>query len=366
MTMAKINFKSVQERVWKAVSAVAAVVIMLFIICFMLVADVIILVAYPVYATLAPESASNKKGVSWLLHWRWLDNVIDGKDNADHPFDWFCAVVSFLDEIIVTLWSWVAAWTAPMCIRYHFIDNINLHSKKVQKKYFEMCCEGTQINLLKYGKLDEDVKAELFKDGYSDVFVKAGKITDEQFQQLGISQIIRYAQLHSLSTFKMKQLIFKADDLKVAHEVTRIIRKDGLSIEVLNWFHNNVEPTRLCYQTVKSALKEHEQGVTVCTLQTGDFSGETKFVAYLKRNNGLTEYAQYCMSVNQYIIFHREGYKLAQGVVNAILKNVAKGENSPSYPFIAKFVEFGEISDSNEVAHDIIASSEVLTKIVYA
>ncbi|MBR3661885.1 MAG: hypothetical protein IKN67_01240 [Alphaproteobacteria bacterium] len=364
--MAKINFKKMFEFVCDVLSFVAALVCVIIAICAMFVADFVALFIYPVYMTLAPRKAAEVDSISGWIGWEWLEDMCELKNNLSWPISWLNMALHFMDAVVIALLSWVTAWTAPMKIRFWFIDAVNLHKPHIQKKFFKMSDEGAQINLLKYGKLDEDVKAELFKDGYSDVFVKAGKITDEQFQQLGISQLIRYAQLHSLSTFKMKQLIFKADDLKVANEVTRIIRKDGLSIEVLNWFHNNVEPTRLCYQTVKSALKEHEQGVTVCTLQTGDSSGETKFVAYLKRNNGLTEYAQCCMSVNQYIIFHREGYKLAQGVVNAILKNVAKGENSPSYPFIAKFVEFGEISDSNEVAHDIIASSEVLTKIVYA
>ena len=366
MTMAKNNFKKFVEFVCDVLSFVAALVCMVIAICAMLVADVVAIFIYPVYMTLWPEKAAKVDSISGWIGFEWLEDMCELKHNISWPFSWLNMVLHFMDAVVIALLSWVTAWTAPMRIRFWFIDNVSIHKPNIQKKYFQMSDEGGKINLIKYGHLDKDVLLELFRENH-EPFIKAGKIEDDWFLALGIEECIRYSQLHTLGAYKMKAMLNKADDLRITHEVTRVIRLNGLSVEVLNWFHGNIKPERSAYQTIKSALKDHEQAVTVLALQTGEQKDGDKFVEYIRLNHGLGKYAQKAMSKYQYMTFHKEGYKLEAEVINSKLRDVAKeGFSSKSAHFIPMFVEYKEIAADNEVAHDLIASSEVLTKMVYA
>ncbi len=364
--MAKINFKKFYEFGCDVLSFVVALICVIIAICAMLVADAVALFAYPVYATLAPRKAADIDSISEWIGFGWLEDMCELKHNLSWPFSWLNMVLHFMDAVVIALLSWVTAWTAPMKIRFWFIDNVSIHKPHTQKKYFQMSDEGGKINLIKYGHLNKDVLLELFRENH-EPFIKAGKIEDDWFLALGIEECIRYSQLHTLGAYKMKCMLNKADEPRIAGEVTRVIRLNGLSVEVLNWFHCDIKPERSAYQTIKSALKDHEQAVTVLALQTGTQTDADKFVEYIRLNHGLGKYAQKAMSKYQYQLFHKEGYKLEAEVINSKLRDAAKnGFSSESAHFIPMFVEYKEIAADNEVAHDLIASSEVLTKIVYA
>lgn len=363
--MAK-NFKKLFERVCNVLTFVTALVCVIIVICAMLVADAVALFAYPVYTTLAPRKAADIDSISEWIGFEWLEDVCGLKYNLSWPFSWLNMVLHFMDIVVIALCGWVTAWTAPMKIRFWFIDAVNLHKPHIQKKYFQMSDEETKINLIKHGNLHKDVLFELFQENH-EPFIKAGKIEDDWFLALGIKEIIRYSQLHTLGAYKMKYMLNKADEPRIAGEVTRVVRLNGLSVEVLNWFHCNIQPEQSVYQTIKAALKDHEQAVTVFALQTGEQKDADKFVEYIRLNHGLGKYAQKTMSKYQYMTFHKEGYKLEAEVVNSKLRDVAKeGFSSKSAQFVPMFVEYKEIAADNEVAHDLIASSEVLTKMVYA
>lgn len=364
--MAKSNFKKFFEFGCDVLSFIAALVCMVIAICAMLVADAVALFAYPVYATLAPRKAADVDSISGWIGIGWLEDMCELKHNISWPFSWLNMVLHFMDAVVIALLSWVTAWTAPMRIRFWFIDNVSIHKPHTQKKYFQMSDEGGKINLIKYGHLNKDVLLELFRENH-EPFIKAGKIEDDWFLALGIEECIRYSQLHTLGAYKMKAMLNKADEPRIAGEVTRVIRLNGLSVEVLNWFHCDIKPERSAYQTIKSALKDHEQAVTVLALQTGTQTDADKFVEYIRLNHGLGKYAQKAMSRYQYQLFHKEGYKLEAEVINSKLRDAAKnGSSSESAQFVPMFVEYKEIAADNEVAHDLIASSEVLTKMVYA
>lgn len=366
--MAKINFKNFMRVVYVVFGYTVVLLCMVIAVCAMLAADVIALFVYPLYATLAPKQAADIDSISGWIGFKWLKDLceIGTEYNLPWPINWLHLMLNFLDNVVIVFLKWVAAWTAPMRIRFWFIDVVNIHKPSIQKKYFQMSNDREKIELIKYGRLDKDVLLDLFRENH-ELFIKAGKVEDEWFCALGIEESIRYSTLYTLSACKMKVMLQRSDDVRVAGEVVRIIRRNGLSVEVLNFFHVNIKPERVAYKSIKNALKDHEQAVTVLTLQTGVKADSEKFVEYIKLNNGLGTYAQTLMSVYQYRLFRNEGYKMDTEVVNSKLRAVARdGYSSRSAHFIPAFVQYHEIADNDEVARDIIASSEVLTKMIYA
>lgn len=343
---------------------VVIIVVSILTIVFLLVADVIALLVYPVYAWHCPHNASMENSLVSVLNWSWLVDIVNPGNSyrSSLLLKFFQGIMRPIDAIVVKFWNWVFFHTAPMKKRKFFIDEMGNRlqelPEKVQSKYFRKVDFDRKVYLVRNNMLSPSLLPQLYEEEKR-AFVYAGKITDEQFENLCEDLIRLYCAHNDLSLQKQHSLVQKAVmfPAHLGSVLKRYILRKGLHPSAVEYFYictKHLEKMSNDLLEIPVALQLRQDLTTV--LQSKEENNA--FANYLKHRGMLGYEAQVEMKPWQYKIFHEQGFKMEPKAVYAKLARVNKTEEATE--FVALMMSFGEF-EGDDVATHQVAGSEKLT-----
>lgn len=352
---------------------VITVVFSVIALVFLLVANLIAAVVYPFWACHRPMEAAETNSLSSWLNWEWLDKVVDPTESGismNATKELCLKVLRPIDRSVVVFWNRILASCAPMSVRKHFIDAMgeqiqNRCSLETQHKYFNVVDKDRKVYLVQHNMLAPELLDELFKESKDnkDVFVEAGKISDEQMKYLYDSQIAKLAKDSVLSTAKQYTLIDRvfACPGSMANVLNDYIIRNGLHPGVVRHFYEkfkNISEPRSELVAVTAYLQFRQDLVMVqktagCTSYSAEAAGLKK---YLKERQDLGYDAAVELNCWQYELLHSLGMTLHPQVIYAKLARVNK--NDDCYNCTALIMAYEKLDD---VAMGMIAGDEKLT-----
>ncbi len=352
---------------------VITVVFSVIALVFLLVANLIAAVVYPFWACCRPFDAANTNSLASWLNWDWLERAVDpteSRTSLSATKELCRKMLRPIDRSVVVFWNRILASCAPMSVRQYFISAMgeqiqNRCSLETQRKYFNVVDKDRKVYLVQHNMLAPELLDELFKESNDnkDVFVKAGKISDEQMKYLYDSQIAKLAKDSVLSTAKQYTLIDRvfACPTDMAQILNDYIMKNGLHPGVIRHFYEkfkNIQNPRSDLVAVTAHLQFRQDLVMVqktagCTSYSAEAVGLKK---YLKERQDLGYDAAVELNCWQYELLHSLGMTLHPQVIYAKLARVNK--NDDCYNCTALIMAYEKLDD---VAMGMIAGDEKLT-----
>jgi hypothetical protein len=364
------NFKSALK---SASVNVIAVVFSVMTLIFLLAANIIAVVIYPFWACHRPMEAAETNSLSSWLGWDWLDKVVDPTESSvslSTTKELCRKILRLVDRLVVVIWNRIMTNCAPMSVRKHFISAMGEQiqkrcSTKTQRKYFNVVGKDRKVYLVQHNMLAPELLDELFKESKDnkDVFVEAGKISDEQMKYLYDSQIAKLAKDSVLSTAKQYTLIDRvfACPGSMANVLNDYIIRNGLHPGVIRHFYEkfkNIQNPRSELVAVTAYLQFRQDLVMVqktagCTSYSAEAVGLKK---YFMERQDLGYDAAVELNCWQYELLHSLGMTLHPQVIYAKLARVNK--NDDCYNSTALIMAYEKLDD---VAMGMIAGDEKLT-----
>lgn len=352
---------------------VFAVIFSVATLLFLLAANIIAAVVYPFWACHRPMEAAETNSLSSWLNWEWLDKVVDPTESSvslSTTKELCRKMLRPIDRSVVVFWNRILASCAPMSVRKHFIDAMGNRiqencSLETQRKYFNVVDKDRKVYLVQHNMLAPELLDELFKESKDnkDVFVEAGKISDEQMKYLYDSQIAKLAKDSVLSTAKQYTLIDRvfACPGSMANVLNDYIIRNGLHPGVVRHFYEkfkNIQNPRSELVAVTAYLQFRQDLVMVqktagCTSYSAEAVGLKK---YFMERQDLGYDAAVELNCWQYELLHSLGMTLYPQVIYAKLARVNK--NDDCYNCTALIMAYEKLDD---VAMGMIAGDEKLT-----
>lgn len=365
--------KSIKSALKSAGVNVFAVIFSVATLLFLLAANIIAAVVYPFWACHRPMEAAETNSLSSWLNWDWLDKAVDPTESGismNATKELCLKVLRPVDRSVIVMWNYILTNCAPMSMRQHFISAMgNMISEncsiETQRKYFNVVDKDRKVYLVQHNMLTPELLDELFKESKDnkDIFVEAGKISDEQMRYLYDSQIAKLAKDSVLSTAKQYLLVDRAfscptDMVDVLNDY---IMRNGLHPGVIRHFYEkfkNISNPRPEMASVISYLQFREDLVMVkqtagCTSYSAEAVGLKK---YFESHQGLGYDAAVELNCWQYELLHSLGMTLHPQVIYAKLARVNK--NDDCYNCTALIMAYEKLDD---VAMGMIAGDEKLT-----
>ena len=336
-------------------------------------ANIIAAVVYPFWACRRPMEAAETNSLSSWLNWEWLDQAVDPTEShtSMSATKELCRkILRPVDRLVVVIWNRIMTNCAPMSVRKHFIDAMGNRiqencSLETQRKYFNVVDKDRKVYLVQHNMLAQELLDELFNENNDnkDVFVKAGKISDEQMKYLYDSQIAKLAKDSVLSTAKQYTLIDRvfACPTDMAQILNDYIIRNGLHPSVVRHFYEkfkNISEPRSELVAVTAYLQFRQDLVMVqktagCTSYSAEAVGLKK---YFKERQDLGYDAAVELNCWQYELLHSLGMTLHPQVIYAKL---ARGnKNDDCFNCTALVMAYEKLDD---VAMGMIAGDEKLT-----
>lgn len=359
------------------------VIISVLTMAFLVVADIVALVVYPIWAWKNPFEASNADFLSEVLGWSVLYDIVNPRKHypCNKFMEFFRYFMRPLDAVVIRLWNaWFLAHS-PMKKRRYFIDRLGNQlqklPEKVQEKYFYEVDFDRKVYLLQRNMLSPSViellnKKEFvrkegnlcYAGGNINAFIHAGKITDADFQNLLLEDVKTFSEKFDLSLNKQCHLIRQAFKLSDYVAVLRAyIMRKGLHPSAVKLFYDlygGKKHEDKAITSIPVALQCRQDLVTVQqTIANCHHSTDCGvFSKYLKQRGKLGYEAQLAMLPWQYELFHKAGLKLTP---NAVYEKLAKvNKNNDTIRFVELMMKYGEI-DGNDIAMHQIAGDEKLS-----
>jgi hypothetical protein len=353
--------------------SVAIVIFSLVTLIFLLAANIIAAVIYPFWACHRPWKAAETKSLASWLNWDWLERAVDPTESSislSTTTELCRKILRPVDRLVVVIWNRIMTNCAPMSMRQHFISAMGEQiqkrcSLKTQRKYFEIVDKDRKVYLVQHNMLSPELLDELFKESKDnkDVFVEAGKISDEQVKYLYDNQIAKLAKSSVLSTAKQYTLIDRvfACPTGMAQILNDYIMRNGLHPGVIRHFYEkfkNISSPRSELVAVTAYLQFREDLVMVqktagCTSYSEEATGLKK---YFEERQDLGYDAAVELNCWQYELLHSLGMTLHPQVIYAKLARVNK--NDDCFNCTALIMAYEKLDD---VAMGMIAGDEKLT-----
>lgn len=348
---------------------VITVVFSVIALVFLLVANLIAAIVYPFWACHRPMEAAETNSLSSWLGWEWLDKVVDPTESSvslNTTKELCRKMLRPIDRSVVVFWNRILASCAPMSVRQYFISAMGEQiqencSLETQRKYFNVVDKDRKVYLVQHNMLAPELLDELFKESNDnkDVFVEAGKISDEQMKYLYDSQIAKLAKDSVLSTAKQYTLIDRvfACPGSMANVLNDYIIRNGLHPGVVRHFYEkfkNISEPRSELVAVTAYLQFRQDLVMV--QKTAGCAEAVGLKKYFMERQDLGYDAAVELNCWQYELLHSLGMTLHPQVIYAKLARVNK--NDDCYNCTALIMANEKLDD---VAMGMIAGDEKLT-----
>lgn len=364
--------KSIKSALKSAGVNVFAVIFSVATLLFLLAANIIAAVVYPFWACHRPMEAAETNSLSSWLNWEWLDKAVDSTEShtsMSATKELCLKVLRPFDRSVVVVWNNILTACAPMSVRKHFISAMGEQiqkrcSTKTQRKYFNVVDKSRKVYLIQHNMLASELLDELFNENNDnkDVFVEAGKISDEQMRYLYDSQTAKLAN-NVLSTKKQHHLLertFKSPD-NMGPVLRNYIMRYGLHPSVVKEFYSKYKDTQNPHSeilAVKAYLQFRQDLVMIrqtagCTPYSDEAVGLKK---YFMERQDLGYDAAVELNCWQYELLHSLGMTLHPQVIYAKLARVNK--NDDCYNCTALIMAYEKLDD---VAMGMIAGDEKLS-----
>lgn len=344
---------------------------------FLILANVVALFVYPIWAWRNPFEASNSHSLTEVIGWSWLVDIVNPEKSGRSSvvLRFFQCILRPIDAAVVKLWNaWFMSF-APMKKRKHFIDtlgnNLQSLSLKTQEKYFKAVDFDREVYLIKNNMLSPEILPILFE--YREYpFVEAGKLTDLQFRNLSLSKMETFCSKYDLNLQKQYFLIMYTFNTPEHYGpiLRSYIMRKGLHPNAVSYFYevlNNKENLHAELTAIPKALEYRQDLITVQqTIPENDVESCSshlrlnKFRSYLDSRNEFGYDAQVAMCSAQYKIFHEQGLKMQPRAIYAKLARINK--NNDSAHFVELMMRYNEF-DGDEIAMHQIAGDEKLTNL---
>jgi hypothetical protein len=363
--------KKIVNALMSVVKNVVIFVVSIMTISFLICADVLALLVYPIWAWKNPWRAAESDSLVDVLNWQWLEDIVKPRGFAINlQVAFFQMLMYLLDIAVISLWN---AWFlkfAPMTKRKYFINmlgsSLQSLSPKVQIKYFQAVESERKVYLIKNNMLSPEILPELYKLSAAP-FVAAGKISDEQFRDLPYGHIVDFSEKYDLSLRKQYHLVFLViKETAYISVLSKYILRKGLHPAAIAYFYECIEKKygdRGVVGSLKSipeALEARQDLVTVQQTMLKTVIELEQFASYLEGRKKLGYEAQVEMSADQYVVFHKKGLKMQPEAVHEKLARVNK--NADATRFVELMMRYGEFT-GDEVAMHQIAGDEKLSQL---